>query len=181
MVGIQELTLVVSLSILIVSAYNLYLGHLKEKRSEVALLQQASEDGNFASGSRTRWNGTAPLKIVNSGEKGATIGSIKRSLVGLRKGDELVETENVEIKNRSGSAGIRRGDQIQPKSTIGWTPGLVIECDDPEYLVEHDSAVVRHTLLVEDNQGAYECTQEMDMALYGPSMIRREHDVELPE
>lgn len=112
---------------------------------------------------------------MNAGEKGATVAPVDRSLVGLQKDGEMIEPESVELSlSRSSRNLLSSGDQIKSKTTLGYRPPLAIECEDSDYLVQHGSAVVRHTLIVEDNKGAYECSEETDIELIGPRMVREE-------
>lgn len=169
-------TLVGTILILVVSGIHLYLGQVREPRSQVTFTQQAAaETPSFRGGSRTRWNSSPNLKLTNTGERGAFIASVDRELIGLRRDGDLHTPDGVEIDGPRNEP-LRVGDQIDPHTIIRYRPRISIEVsDDPEVLVNHETALIRHRLTIEDNKGSYEITEDTDIELYGPRMIRDEY------
>lgn len=172
--ALTVLTLVVSLFILAVSAWNLYLSHYKEQRSEVNLLPEDIEKkpefggGNHAIDSSAFWSGSFFLKIVNTGDKSAYIRDINHDLTGMKEDKEIHGPRGTTIDvNRTSSSWT--GKEIGPHSTKRYRLRVRIEPEqDIGILVENDSAVIQHTLKVEDNKGSYQVVQKTEMGLVGP-------------
>lgn len=172
--GLAVLTFLVSLFILSVSAWNLYLSHYKEQRSDIDLLPEETDSlpvfsgGNHAIDDGASWRGNFYLKIVNSEAKGAYIGSFDHSLEGLKKGDRVYEPDNATIKvNETRMSWV--GTEIEPRSSKRYRVSAKIMPEtDLGVLVDHDSAIIRHVLRVEDNQGSYEVIHQTEMELVGP-------------
>lgn len=177
--SIALISLFVSLLILGISGWTLYLSHYKENRSEVELLAPDSESGagSFVGGSYARWTGHATLKVTNTGDEGAHIGSVSHEIVGLRRDDETVEPAEVALDTRSQ---MNVGDEIESHSTIRYKLSLTISVEsDVSVLMEHYAAVIRHTLVVEDNKGSYEMTHDTEKRLIGPEHARERYKQEL--
>lgn len=174
---VQWITLVGTASILGVSAYHLYLAQIKEDRSEVKLLHQDNWDqGAFVGGSSGRWNGSSHLKLVNTGEKGVFVADVDREIVEFRKNGESVESEDVELSGPFTDR-INVGDEIEPEKTQRFRDRVNLEGDD-EYLLDHDTAVIRHIIVVEDNKGSYTVSEGTELGLQGPSHVREEFGLE---
>jgi len=177
MSGLQWATLLGTISILIVSAYHLYLGQIKEHRSEVSIRHQDSFGRNsFAGGSSGQWSGFVPLKVLNSGSKGAFVSDVEREIVELQKDGVSVEPENIELDSNVMEK-LGQGDEIEAGRVQKYNDNLKVIADD-EYLVEHDVVLIKHILTVEDNQGAYEVSQVSKMDLVGPDHVRGEFGLE---
>lgn len=177
MAALDWAVLIGTILILVVSFSHLYLGQLKEHRSEVSLLpQDTTTPAAFRGGSRDRWTGFIELKLVNSGEKGAYIAALDRRVVEFRKNRGTTEPKNVDLEGPR-TPGLRVGDEIEPKTTRRYRPRITLEADG-EFLIEHDTAVIRHTLTIEDNKGAYEISQDTVMDLHGPQHVREEFGLE---
>lgn len=174
-IGLTILTLIASVFIIIISVWNLYLSHYRENRSEIKILREESNaqpsftGGSHSTGSRARWTGQFYLKIANSGDKGAYISSFDHELKGLKKDDKITDAQNVELEvGRTGPSWV--GTEIEPHSSKRYRRGVTISPEnDIGVLIEHDSAVVQHTLRVEDNKGSYEVTHETEIELVGPN------------
>jgi hypothetical protein len=172
--GLTVLTLFVSLLILTVGAWNLYLSHYREGRSEIDLLpEDSSSKPEFTGGShaidrRAFWTGFFYLKVVNSGEKGAYISSTNHSLQGLKRDDQVSDPENVTLEVRRSSRSWV-GTEIEPRSSKRYRISVRIATEtDIGVFVDNDSAIVRHTFEVEDNEGSYEVTYNTEIKLTGP-------------
>lgn len=172
--ALTVLTLIVSLLILAVSAWNLYLSHYKEKRSEINLLPEDSEQqpafagGNHAIDESASWNANFSLKVVNTGDKSAYVRETTHSLEGLKKDGEIESPGGAEIEtSRATSNWV--GDEIEPHSSKRYRLRIRIEPEtDLGVLVDNDSAIIRHTMVVEDNKGSYEVVHETEIRLVGP-------------
>lgn len=177
MSAVQWITLGGTISILAVSAYHLYLAQIKENRSEVKLLHQdnQSQEG-FAGGSSGKWNGNLHLKLVNTGEKGAFVADVNRKIVEFRKNGTSVEPEDVELSGPFTNR-IKVGDEIEPGKTHRYHDRVNLEGDD-KYLLDHDTAVIRHVITVEDNKESYTVSEETELGLQGPRHIREEFGLE---
>lgn len=172
--GLAVLTFLVSLLILSVSAWNLYLSHYKEQRSDIDLLPEETDSlpvfsgGNQAIDDDALWTGNFYLKIVNSGAKGSYIGSFDHSLEGLKKGDRVYEPDDATIEVNETRMSWA-GTEIEPRSSKRYRVSAKIMPEtDLGVLVDHDSAIIRHVLKVEDNQGSYEVIHQTEMELVGP-------------
>lgn len=167
------LTLFISLLILGVSIWNLYLSHYKEERSEIDIMGEESDSPGFGGGSHAidssaSWSGAARLKIINSGEKVGYIGSIEHTLKGLKDGDQVNSPEGTTIEVNETPPGWS-GDEIEPHSSKRYRLSVRISPEtDIGVLVDHDSAIIQHNLRIEDNIGSYEAVHETEMALNGP-------------
>ena len=181
---IPPVSLGVSVVILAISAWTLYLSHYKEYRSEVSLLSQSAgpeidafDAGSHALGQSARWSGHTNLKITNTGEKGAYISSISHELIELQNGNR--NTQNTGIEFESKTRAISDGMEIDPHSTLKCRPSFTISPpEDIEIFVEHDTAVILSTIIVEDKKGAYEATQRTEMKLTGPGNVQEDYKSE---
>lgn len=173
-IGLTILTLAVSFLILAVSAWNLYLSHYREQRSTVNLLPEDRDTkpgfggGNHAIDDSSFWNGSFYLKITNTGAKSAYIRDFTHSLAGLKKNGEVHSPEGAMI-DVSRTTSNWAGKEIEPHSTKRYRLRVRISPEkDIGILVNHDSAIVQHTLEVEDNKGSYEVTHKTEIELVGP-------------
>lgn len=177
MSAVQWITLGGTISILAVSAYHLYLAQIKENRLEVKLLHQDNPDqGGFTGGSSGRWHGNLHLKLVNTGEKGAFVADVNREVVEFRKNGESVEPKDVELSGPLTDR-IKIGDEIEPGKTHRYHDRVNLEGND-EYLLDYDTAVIRHVITVEDNKGSYTVFEETKLGLQGPHPVREEFGLE---
>lgn len=167
-------TLLFTLLILAVSAWNLYLSHYHEPRSEVEVQSEDYDTlpkfdrGPHAIDESASWDGNLYLKVVNTGDKSAYVREFSHSLTGLVKDDDVLPPEGAYIEIR-GSTSSSDGNELEPHSSQRSRVSLRI-CpeEDIGVLVEHDSALIEHVLKVEDNKGAYEVTHTSEILLTGP-------------
>ncbi len=174
--GTSDLNLFISLLILIVSAFTLWWGHLREHRSSVELqsAEAPSKKGGFGGGrvavdDRAYWKGKDYLRLSNTGEKGAFIHSIDHQLLSFRKenGEEFSDPPAEITRERR-----RLQQEIEPGQNIVYDPQLKLRPEENVGpLVEHDVAIVHHTMVVEDNKGSYEVSHTSEMHLNGPRNI----------
>jgi hypothetical protein len=169
---VPAISLAVSLLILVISFYTLYLSHLKEHRSKVELLLQDSgpeqsvyDGGPHVNRGVPHWSTRVLLKITNTGEKGAYISSYSHDVISLRKGDKTTNDIEVLIETRS-TPQLNPGNKIDSGETIRYNPTLKISSEnDVRRFLNHESVIIRHTIVVEDNKGSYEAWYESDMEL----------------
>lgn len=181
-IALTILTLLVSLLILVVSAWNLYLSHYKEPRSDIELLPEEREKlpgfqgGNGAIDDSAFWNTIVYLKVVNSGDKSAYVRDINHSLHAFKKDGEVAAPERAEIDTKP-SSDSWVGKEIEPHSSQRCRASLQIQ---PEknigVLIDHEIAVIRHTIVVEDNKGSYEVSQDSEVRLVGPDSAHENWD-----
>lgn len=168
---VQWITLGGTVSILAVSAYHMYLSEFKQGRSEVQILHQENQDqGVFASGGSGRWNSLVHLKLVNTGKKGGFVADLDRRIVEFRKDGESVDPEDVELEGPH-TKRLRVGDEVEPGRTRRFRDRITLLGED-KYLIDHDVAVVRHEIAVEDNEGAYTVSVDSELGLQGPRPVR---------
>ncbi|MFC7205277.1 hypothetical protein ACFQJC_17340 [Haloferax namakaokahaiae] len=160
--------------VIALSGWNLYLSHYREQRSEVSLRPEGSDTppefkgGNLAIDDSSYWSSNYYLKLVNNGEKSAYISSFDHQLRGLVEDDEFENTDNFSIKvNETRQSWV--GTELEPHSTKRYRLYAKISPeDDIGPLVNADSAVIEHTLELEDNKGSYEVVCDTEVALIGP-------------
>lgn len=178
--------LFVSLLILAISGWTLYLSHYKEHRSEVRLLPQTSNSppdafggGNSALDGDAYWNGHPSLKLTNTEDKGGFVSSVGHELIGLKKGSETHSPEGAALEDTRVSRPLQAGTEIEPHSTRRYRPNLRISPDeDVEILIDHDAALIQTTVTIEDNQGSYDATHVTEMELTGPDTALRRYEEE---
>lgn len=178
---IPAIGLFVSLLILLVSGITLYLSHIKEHRSDVDLLSYEGKTtrnsfagGSNAEGSDAMWSGSITLKVTNTGKMGAHVSSITDELKGLKVDGTVVDPDNASLEKGRSSTSLT-GTEIEAGRTTQYQPTLRISPKkDVNTLINHDAAVIDHTLTVEDNKGAYEVEHTTEMALTGPHFFRDE-------
>ena len=125
------------------------------------------------------WSGFVPLNISNTGPKGASVNSVSHELVGFRNGNEIVDDiEGTELEEGTGKD-LRARMTIDAESTKLVSVNFRIRPkEDIGVLIRHDAAIIKHTIVIEDNKGAYEVTHKSEMALTGPTGIGDEWDEE---
>ena len=162
-------SIAVTVLVLFVSSYNLYLSHFQETRSEISLMAQDGSKYAFDAGSATRWWTRVDLKIVNDGEKSGFIAAIDASAEGYRLDSELQTPDDIELDwETGGHVGV--STQIESHSANHYRPRITVETDEgPENLLQYDSLVVCHTMTIEDNQGSYEIGAATKIEMAGPS------------
>jgi hypothetical protein len=182
--SIALISLFISLLILGISGWTLYLSQYKEHRSEVELQESESQGSAFVGGTvalegNLFWSGQQFLNLTNTGEMGAYISSISHELVGLREGDKISGINGVTLEENRSTPSIA-GNQLESHSTIRYRPSFRISPEgDVSVLMEHDAAVIRYTLMVEDNKGAYEVTLDAEIQLIGPEQVREMYEQEM--
>ncbi|WP_226008357.1 hypothetical protein [Natrinema salinisoli] len=118
---------------------------------------------------RAYWKGKDYLRLSNTGEKGAFIHSIDHQLLSFRKenGEEFSDPPAEITRERR-----RLQQEIEPGQNIVYDPQLKLRPEENVGpLVEHDVAIVHHTMVVEDNKGSYEVSHTSEMHLNGPRNI----------
>jgi len=171
---LQAAGVLLSVAVLGVTTWNLYLSHYKEKRSGVEVLPQENDPtAGFGGGSHSiddsaRWTGHFHIKIANTGEKGAYVAIFDHNLKGFRKDGELVDSAGTELEVENYRTNWT-GKELEPHSSARYRGSAAIE---PEKnigpFVRNDYAVIEHVLTVEDNQGSYTVTYENELELSGP-------------
>jgi len=177
----------VSMAVLFVTLWNLYLSHYKEGQSDVELLPQENDPtagfrgGNLAIDHDAKWTGNFYLKIVNTGEKGAYIASFDHSLKGFQKNGELTDASKTNLElNEHRTSWV--GNEIEPHSTTRYRASAAISPEnDIGAFVENDFAVIEHELTVEDNKGSYTVHHETAVELTGPDQAVENWRKEQPE
>lgn len=170
---LQLLGVLLSTAILGVTTWNLYLSHIKEKRSDVEVLPQENDPtagfggGNHAIDGDARWTGHFHIKITNTGEKGGYVAAFEHNLKGFLKDGELVDSAGTELEVKNHRTNWT-GKELEPHSSTRYKGSAAIEPDeDIGPFVENDFAVVEHVVTVEDNQGSYTVSHETEMQLTG--------------
>lgn len=167
-------SLIVSLLVLGASAWNLYLSHYRETRSDIAVHAESRDTppqfsgGNHAIDDSAFWTGNFWLKVTNAGEKGGYISSVQHSLTEFEVDGERHPPEGASIEvNRSRSTW--EGTELEARSSKRFRVSVRITPDsDIGVLANHDSAIIKHALKIEDNKGSYLVNHKTEMGLVGP-------------
>ncbi|MDS0300918.1 hypothetical protein NDI76_19405 [Halogeometricum sp. S1BR25-6] len=164
----------ISLAVLAVGIWNLYLSHYQTTRSEVSLLPEEGGEfgfrgGNHAIDERAMWKGPLTLMMTNAGEKGGYVSSEEFVIVGLKNGDEIVEPGPISVEQPK-SSNKMVGTEIGPGQTTRFLIPLHLKTEtDIGPLVEHEFAIIEYAITVEDGQGSYEVREKVDALIPGPT------------
>jgi hypothetical protein len=151
----------VTVLILAVAGVDFYLSHLKTERSEVEIDEQSREQWIRKRGKRPA--GGLYLKITNTGEKSAFTSNLEINLQEIysSSGHSFKDDFTLSVSHQ----GARRSTEIEPHSTIQYTPRLELRSEKPSLLGDCTGFRVLVTISFEDNEGAYEATETVQVDL----------------